>query len=974
MALDKIVVVGAREHNLKNVDVDIPRDKLVVITGLSGSGKSSLAFDTIFAEGQRRYVESLSAYARQFLGQLDKPDVDYIEGLSPAVSIDQKGVSKNPRSTVGTVTEIYDYLRLLYARIGEPHCPQCGRSVSQQTADGIVKSVRKLPADSRIMLLAPLVKDRKGEHKRLLEDVRKSGFLRVIIDEKIYDVNEVSGNQDDGFLLDRHKSHNIYVVVDRLIIPKTKTKDKQYLDEFVTRLTDSIETALRVGNGSLTVQLVEPGEDRILLDDSLLYSEYFACAHCGISLPEFEPRSFSFNSPHGACTECQGLGHRLEIDSDLVIPDKSLSLEESAIAVVDWRSGGHRYRDNYVWQALKGACEHYNIPMNRPISELSEDQVKILLYGSGEEDLSISYVDKKGNNTVWRNRFEGVVGNLRRRYQDTSSDYIRRKIESFMTQHDCDSCDGKRLKAEALAVTIDGKNIVDITSWPVTNVLVWSSQLLSSGLNKRQIAIGRQILKEINTRLKFMIDVGLNYLTLSRSTASLSGGEAQRIRLATQIGSQLTGVLYVLDEPSVGLHQRDNARLIDTLKSMRDLGNTVLVVEHDEETIREADWVIDLGPGAGSNGGEVVAQGTTQDIIKNEKSLTGDYLSGRKHIQIPSQRREGAGHGLLLRGAREHNLKDIDVTIPLGKVVCVTGVSGSGKSTLINDVLYRAVAKILHGARAVPGEHDVLEGTDLIDKIINIDQSPIGRTPRSNAATYVGLFDHVRKLFAELPESKIRGYKPGRYSFNVKGGRCEGCQGQGQLRIEMQFLPDIYVPCDDCKGSRYNRETLQVRFKDFTIADVLSMSVDESTEIFGGFATMMRKLSTLQAVGLGYIKLGQSATTLSGGEAQRVKLSKELSRRYTGRTLYVLDEPSVGLHAADVERLIGVLANFADKGNTVVIIEHHPDIIKIADHIIDLGPEGGLEGGYVIAEGTPEEVAAVANSYTGQFLKGLLLS
>jgi excinuclease ABC subunit A len=974
MALDKIVVVGAREHNLKNVDIDIPRDKLVVITGLSGSGKSSLAFDTIFAEGQRRYVESLSAYARQFLGQLDKPDVDYIEGLSPAVSIDQKGVSKNPRSTVGTVTEIYDYLRLLYARVGEPHCPQCGRSVNKQTADGIVKSVRKLPTDSRIMLLAPLVKDRKGEHKKLIEDVRKSGFLRVIIDGDIYDVNEVSGQQDDGFLLDRHKSHNIYVVVDRLIIPKTKTKDKQYLDEFVTRLTDSIETALRVGNGSLTVQLVEPGEDRISLDDSLLYSEHFACAHCGISLPEFEPRSFSFNSPHGACTECQGLGHRLEIDSDLVIPDKSLSLEESAIAVMEWRSGGHRYTDNYVWQALKGACEHYNIPMNRPISELSEDQVKILLYGSGEEDLSISYVDKKGNNTVWRNRFEGVVGNLRRRYKDTNSDYIRRKIESYMTQHDCDSCGGKRLRAEALAVTIDGKNIVDITSWPVTDVLGWSSQLLSSGLNKRQIAIGRQILKEINTRLKFMIDVGLNYLTLSRSTASLSGGEAQRIRLATQIGSQLTGVLYVLDEPSVGLHQRDNARLIDTLKSMRDLGNTVLVVEHDEETIREADWVIDLGPGAGSNGGEVVAQGTTQDIIDNQKSLTGDYLSGRKHIQVPSQRREGTGHDLVVKGAREHNLKDIDVTIPLGKVVCVTGVSGSGKSTLINDVLYRAVAKILHSARAVPGEHDVLEGTDLIDKIINIDQSPIGRTPRSNAATYVGLFDHVRKLFAELPESKIRGYKPGRYSFNVKGGRCEGCQGQGQLRIEMQFLPDIYVPCDDCNGSRYNRETLQVRFKGFTIADVLSMSVDESTEIFGGFATMMRKLSTLQSVGLGYIKIGQSATTLSGGEAQRVKLSKELSRRYTGRTLYVLDEPSVGLHAADVERLIGVLANFADKGNTVVIIEHHPDIIKIADHIIDLGPEGGLDGGYVIAEGTPEEVAAVANSYTGQFLKRLLLS
>ena len=977
MALEKIVVEGAREHNLKNVDVNIPRDKLVVITGLSGSGKSSLAFDTIFAEGQRRYVESLSAYARQFLGQLDKPDVDYIEGLSPAVSIDQKGVSKNPRSTVGTVTEIYDYLRLLFARIGIPHCPQCQRRVSKQNADGIVQSVRKLPAGSRIMLLAPLVKDRKGEHKRLLADVRRSGFLRVIIDGEIHDVNEIVSDQDESdndLTLDRNKTHNIYVVVDRLILPKAKEDDKQTLSEFLTRLTDSVETALRVGEGSLAVQFVEPGAQKILLNESLLFSEHFACAHCGISLPELEPRSFSFNSPHGACTDCQGLGHRLEVDEDLIIPDKSRSIDDSAIVVMEWRSGTHRYRDNYVWQVLKDTCEYYNIPTDRPISELTKNQLGILLHGKGDEDIAVSYIDSSGNNAVRTKRFEGVVGNLQRRYRDTNSDYMRRKIESYMTQHNCNSCGGKRLRAEVLAVTVGGNNIVDITNWPVTSVMDWSNQLLSSGLNKREIAIGRQILKEINTRLRFMIDVGLNYLTLARSTASLSGGEAQRIRLATQIGSQLTGVLYVLDEPSVGLHQRDNARLISTLKSMRDLGNTVLVVEHDEETIREADWVVDLGPGAGSNGGEVVAQGTTQDIIKNKNSLTGDYLSGRKCIKVPKLRRAGNGKGLIVRGAREHNLKNIDITIPLGKVVCITGVSGSGKSTLVNDVLYRAVAKSLHGARMSPGDHDEIEGIDLIDKIINIDQSPIGRTPRSNAATYVGLFDHVRKLFSELPESKIRGYKPGRYSFNVKGGRCEGCQGQGQLRIEMQFLADIYVPCEECNGARYNRETLQVRFKGLTIADVLAMSVDESTEIFSGFASMMRKLSTLQSVGLGYIKIGQSATTLSGGEAQRVKLSKELSRRYTGRTLYVLDEPSVGLHASDVERLIGVLGNFADIGNTVVIIEHHPDIIKVADHIIDLGPEGGIDGGYVIADGTPEEIAAVTNSYTGQFLRELLVS
>ena len=957
MSLEKIVVVGAREHNLKNVTVEIPRNKLVVITGLSGSGKSSLAFDTIFAEGQRRYVESLSAYARQFLGQLEKPDVDHIEGLSPAVSIDQKGVSKNPRSTVGTVTEVYDYLRLLFARVGKPHCPSCSREVSQQSADGIVQTIRKLDPGSRIILLAPIVVGRKGEHKRLLEEIRRTGFLRVVINGEMLDINEVVDGPagSSSINLDRHKKHDIYVVIDRLVLPDNENK-KDEDKEFVTRLTDSVETALKVGFGSMTLEQLPKTTDQNMTKETMMFSEKFACAHCGISLPDFEPRSFSFNSPHGACQECQGLGHRLAIDPKLIVRDDNLSINEGAFRIMEWRHRGYRQmsRDTNLINNVKRVCETYGISEDKPVNSLNKQQINILLFGDKNKE------------------FEGIVNNLSRRYKKTNSEYIRRKIEGLMTQHGCTSCKGKRLRAESLAVTIDKVNISEITEWPIVRVREWTEEVLENVLTKRQITIANQVLKEIHTRLTFMIDVGLNYLTLSRSTATLSGGEAQRIRLATQIGSQLTGVLYVLDEPSIGLHQRDNKRLINTLKNMRDLGNTILVVEHDEEMMRESDWIVDLGPGAGENGGEVVAQGTTKDILANKKSLTADYLSGRRKIEIPVNRRNGSGNKLIINGASEHNLKNIDVTIPLGKIVCVTGVSGSGKSTLINDILFRAVSSRIHGTRTNPGAHSAIHGLNFVDKIINIDQSPIGRTPRSNAATYVGLFDHIRKLFAELPESKIRGYKPGRYSFNVKGGRCEGCQGQGQLRIEMQFLPDVYVACEECNGKRYNRETLQVLFKGFSIADVLSMTVDQATEVFNGFASMTRKLTTLKAVGLGYIKVGQSATTLSGGEAQRVKLSKELSKKFTGKTLYVLDEPSVGLHSADVERLIGVLNAFADQGNTVVIIEHHPDIIKIADHIIDLGPEGGLEGGSIIAEGTPEEIKLVKESYTGQILKRLL--
>jgi excinuclease ABC subunit A len=969
-------VIGAREHNLKNITVEIPRDKLVVITGLSGSGKSSLAFDTIFAEGQRRYVESLSAYARQFLGQLEKPDVDRIDGLSPAVAIDQKGVSHNPRSTVGTVTEIYDYLRLLYARAGTPHCPKCGRLVQKQSAEQIVDAITAMPEGAKFMVLAPLVKDRKGHHQQVFEEARKSGFVRVRVDGQVRDVEE-------QIELDRYKMHTIEAVVDRLIV---KTGKGDEAKEFQTRVTDSVETALRLGDGTIIVNRLDSGDDQ-------LYSEHFACPFDGTNLPDIEPRTFSFNSPHGACPTCQGLGTRMEIDPDLIVPNKSLSIVEGAIAVMEWRNNMEE-RGGYYWQTLEATARHYGIPLDKPFSALTEKQAKIVLYGSEGEKVRIHYRTRDGRTANWDTAYEGIINNFKRRYQETTSDYIREKIEEFMTYSPCDACGGQRLRPEALAVTLGDLNIVQVTEWPVNRVLEWveglrgkngrggkegkerksgnpaeAPSVTPASLSQREAIIAAPILKEIRSRLQFMVDVGLDYLTLNRTAGSLSGGEAQRIRLATQIGSQLMGVLYVLDEPSIGLHQRDNARLIKTLQRMRDLGNTMLVVEHDDETMLSADWIVDLGPGAGAQGGYLVAEGTVNDIMKHKSSLTGAYLSGRKKIDVPKTRRDGNGQHLTLRGARENNLKNIEVKIPLGKLVCITGVSGSGKSTLLVELVYKSLAQRLHGAHDRPGDFDGLDGVEHIDKIINIDQSPIGRTPRSNPATYTGMFDEIRNLFAEMPESKTRGYKPGRYSFNVKGGRCEACQGQGQIQIEMQFLPDVFVPCEVCHGTRYNRETLQVRYKEKNIAEVLDMSVDEALPFFENFPVLKRKLDTLAAVGLGYIKLGQPATTLSGGEAQRVKLSKELSKRASGHTLYVLDEPSVGLHAADVHNLTDVLQRFADDGHTVLIIEHNMDIIKLADHIIDLGPEGGDRGGYIVAEGTPEEVARVKESYTGQYLK-----
>ena len=946
MSQDKIIVRGAREHNLKNITVEIPRDQMVVITGISGSGKSSLAFDTIYAEGQRRYVESRSSYARQFLGHMDKPDVDQIEGLSPAISIDQRGGSRNPRSTVGTVTEIYDYLRLLYARIGIPHCPQCGRQVAKQSAQQIVDAVLGMESGTRFQVLAPLVKDRKGHHRPVFEDVRKAGFVRVRVDGRARDV-------DEEIELDRYKMHTIEAMVDRLIIPDGKENG------FRSRLTDSIETALRLGDGVAIVNVVstDPAQD-------ILYSEHLACPDCGISLPEIEPRTFSFNSPHGACPECQGLGVRMELDPELVVPNPDQSIAEGAIAAWNVQD-----QDGYWWQMLKSACDHFGIPTGVPWRELNHAQQQIVLYGGGDEQVRIRYTNRDGRSSEYAARFEGAIPHLQRRYRETNSDYIRGKIESFMSTRPCLTCKGARLRPEALAITVAGLPISEITVWPVSRLLAWIDDL---SLNEREQTIARRILKEVHARLRFLVNVGLDYLTLSRSAATLAGGEAQRIRLATQIGSQLMGVLYVLDEPSIGLHQRDNGRLIRTLKEMRDLGNTLIVVEHDEATIRAADWVVDLGPGAGEHGGEVIVAGTVEDVIACPESLTGDYLSGRKSIPVPAQRRAGNGGQLVIRGAREHNLKNIDVCIPLGKLVCITGVSGSGKSTLLVDILYRRLAQMLHGSREPAGDHDAVEGAEHIDKVIDIDQSPIGRTPRSNPATYTNLFTPIRELFAALPESKIRGYKAGRFSFNVKGGRCEACQGHGTLRIEMQFLPDIYVPCDVCHGWRYNRETLQVRYKEKSIAEVLDLTVDEAMEFFAAFPVLQRKLKTLQEVGLGYIRLGQPAPTLSGGEAQRIKLSRELSKRATGQTLYVLDEPSVGLHAADVDKLIAVLNRLVDAGNTVIIIEHHPDIIKVADWIVDLGPEGGDKGGETVAEGTPEQVAQVKASYTGQFLKHML--
>jgi len=952
MSTNVIRVVGARVHNLKNITVEIPRDKLVVITGLSGSGKSSLAFDTIFAEGQRRYVESLSAYARQFIGQMDKPDVDYIEGLSPAVSIDQKSTSHNPRSTVGTVTEVYDYLRLLFARVGIPHCPVCGREVTKQSAQEIVDAIEKLPEDSRILILSPLVRGRKGTYQAVFEEIRKAGFARARVDGEVYSL-------DDEIKLDRYKQHTIEAVVDRLVIKREENVEEQQAAR--TRLTDSVETALKFGEGYVSINNVDTGEDTH-------FSEHLACPEHGSTVPEIEPRTFSFNTPHGACPDCQGLGNKLEIDPDRIIPDPERSLNEGAIASMEW--SGPKEEGGYYWQSLEGAARVYKIDLNSPVNELTEKQLDIILYGSNGKEIDMRYKNTSGNEFKFKRAFEGVIGNLERRYRETNSEYIRSKISEFMSDRPCPTCGGARLNPAALAVTIDDVNIITVTGWPIQTALDWIKKISDkdSTLNARQKAIAERVIKEIHERLNFLVNVGLDYLTLNRSAGSLSGGEAQRIRLATQVGSRLVGVLYVLDEPSIGLHPRDNGRLLKTLLGLRDLGNTVLVVEHDEETIRTADWVLDLGPRAGEHGGEIVCQGPLEQILKCGDSLTGAYISGEKQVPVPEKRRTGNGKALKIIGARANNLKGMEVKIPLGKLVCITGVSGSGKSTLMNDVLYNALAAKLMGSHTYPGEHERIEGVDQLDKIINIDQSPIGRTPRSNPGTYTGLFDEIRKLYAELPESKVRGYKPGRFSFNVHGGRCEACQGQGQLRIEMQFLPDVYVPCDVCHGSRFNRETLQVKFKGHNIADVLDMTVEQALEVFSAFPKMMSKLQLLDEVGLGYIRIGQPAPTLSGGEAQRVKLAKELSKRATGRTLYVLDEPSVGLHAADVHKLVEVLQRLVDTGNSVLIIEHNVDIIKTADWIIDLGPEGGDRGGEVIAEGTPEELCNAKGSYTGEFL------
>jgi len=973
MIHDKLIVRGAREHNLKNIYVEIPRDKLVVITGLSGSGKSSLAFDTIYAEGQRRYVESLSAYARQFLGLMEKPDVDQIEGLSPAISIDQKGSSRNPRSTVGTVTEVYDYLRLLYARVGQPHCPNCGRPISRQTTEQIVDAIVGYPENARLLILAPLIKDRKGEHKAVFEDVQKAGYVRVRVNGEIYDVT-------DEIELDRYKTHTIEAVVDRLVIRHGQENGRDGLD--LTRLADSVETALTMGGGVMTVSDVSDRDNA----RNRLFSEHLSCATCGISLSEIEPRTFSFNSPHGACPTCTGLGTQMEFDPDLIVPDPELSLSDGALH--PWSKDTATYYQSLI----EAVCRNYGIPIGAPWKQLSRKQQETILYGGKRSDsFTVRYVNQQGRQRSYQTSYEGLIPNLQRRYKETTSEYIRGEVlERYMTNRPCPTCGGRRLRAEALAVTVLDQNINDITQMSVGDALFWVRNLRgsaidehynaplpeeapdSSPLSQRDWTIARQVLKEIQARLRFMYDVGLDYLTLNRQASTLSGGEAQRIRLATQIGSQLMGVLYILDEPSIGLHQRDNARLIQTLSDLRDLGNTVLVVEHDQETMESADWLLDLGPGAGEHGGEIVAQGTPEQVLADENSLTGAFLSGRRQIETPKERRAGNGDFLVLRGASENNLKHLDVRFPLGKLIVITGVSGSGKSTLVIDTLYRAVAQRMYRARKKPGRYDAIEGLEHLDKVIDIDQSPIGRTPRSNPATYTDLFTPIRSLFANLPESKLRGYKPGRFSFNVKGGRCEACRGDGIIRIEMQFLPDVYVPCEVCHGKRYNREALEIHYKGKTIADVLDMTVEEALHFFENIPRIRKKLDTLNRVGLGYIKLGQPATTLSGGEAQRVKLSKELSNRATGQTLYILDEPTTGLHFADVEKLLSVIHDLVDRGNTILIIEHNLDVIKAADWVIDLGPEGGYKGGYVLVEGAPERIAQHPDSYTGQFLRKVL--
>ncbi|XZJ90426.1 excinuclease ABC subunit UvrA [Clostridium perfringens] len=937
---DKIIVKGAKVHNLKNVSLEIPRDKLIVFTGLSGSGKSSLAFDTIYAEGQRRYVESLSSYARQFLGQMDKPDVESIEGLSPAISIDQKTTSRNPRSTVGTVTEIYDYLRLLYARVGVPHCPKCGKEITQQSVDQIVDQIMELKERSKIMILAPIIRGRKGTHEKVLENIKKQGFVRARIDGEIYDLTE------DEIKLEKNIKHNIEALVDRIIVK----------DGIEGRLTDSIETSLKMAEGLVLVNIIGE-EDR-------LYSEHFACADCGISIDELAPRMFSFNSPFGKCERCDGLGTLMEIDEDLVVPNKDLSIRGGAIST--W--GDSRMKEeSWTYCVLKALMEKYNFDLDTPYKDLPKKVQEVLMYGEPEK-LKVTYT-KENVMAVYNHSFEGEINNLRRRYMETNSDTMKAEIEKYMSDNPCPKCKGARLKPEALAVTVGGKNIFEFTSMAIREELDFINSINFSEKDK---IISSQIIKEIQSRLSFLINVGLDYLDLARKAGTLSGGEAQRIRLATQIGSQLMGVLYILDEPSIGLHQRDNDRLISTLKQLRDVGNTLIVVEHDEDTMREADYIVDIGPGAGEHGGEIVASGTLDEIMGNENSLTGKYLTGAKKVELPEERRKGNGNFITVKGAKENNLKNVTAKFPLGTLTMVTGVSGSGKSTLVNEILYKGLNKIVNKAKDLPGKFKEITGYENIDKIIDIDQSPIGRTPRSNPATYTGTFDIIRELFSQTQEAKMRGYKPGRFSFNVKGGRCEACSGDGIIKIEMQFLSDVYVPCEVCKGKRYNRETLEVKYKGKNIADVLNMTVEEALEFFENIPRIKNKLQTLMDVGLGYIRLGQPSTQLSGGEAQRIKLAYELSKRSTGKTLYILDEPTTGLHIHDVNRLVKILQRLVDGGNTVIVIEHNLDMIKCADYIVDLGPEGGDKGGTIIATGTPEKIAEAKESYTGKYLKKYL--
>ncbi|MCI6667738.1 MAG: excinuclease ABC subunit UvrA [Romboutsia timonensis] len=935
---DKIIIKGAKEHNLKNVDLELPRNKFIVFTGLSGSGKSSLAFDTIYAEGQRRYVESLSAYARQFLGQMEKPNVEYIEGLSPAISIDQKTTSKNPRSTVGTVTEIYDYLRLLFARVGEVHCSVCGAKISQMTIQEIVDKMMEFPERTKLQILSPVVRGQKGTHKKLIENIKKEGFVRIRVNGENYEVT-------DEIDLSKNKKHNIEVVVDRIVIK----------DGIESRLTDSIETAVKLSDGLVIAQIID-GEE-------ILYSTKFACPEHGVGIEELSPRMFSFNAPFGACETCNGLGESKEVDPDLVIPNKDLSIKQGAIAA--WGSVGVN-DDTYYSKMVQSLANHFGVSIETPVKDLPEEFVHELLYGTNNVMVQFIYESKYGGRREYQAYFEGVIPNLERRYRETNSEYSRDKIEEYMAETPCPKCKGARLKKEVLSVIVDGKNIMEVTDFSVNELVEYIENI---NLSEKQKFIAHEILKEIRGRAIFLRDVGLDYLNLSRKAGTLSGGEAQRIRLATQIGSALVGVLYVLDEPSIGLHQRDNDRLIKTLRHLTDIGNTLIVVEHDEDTMRECDYIVDIGPGAGVHGGQIVAQGTLEEILDNPNSITGQYLSGKKEIQIPEITREGNGNFIEIVKANENNLKNINVKFPLGKFTCITGVSGSGKSTLINDILYKGIASKINKLRDRPGKHKEIKGIENIDKIINIDQSPIGRTPRSNPATYTGVFDMIRDLFASTNEAKARGYQKGRFSFNIKGGRCEACKGDGIIKIEMHFLPDVYVPCEVCKGERYNRETLQVKYKDKTIADVLDMNVEEALKFFENIPNIKRKLETLMDVGLSYIKLGQPSTQLSGGEAQRIKLATELSKRPTGKTLYILDEPTTGLHMADVDKLIQVLQKLADTGNSIVVIEHNLDVIKTCDYIIDLGPEGGDKGGKIVATGTPEEVSKVEGSYTGKFLK-----